>query len=616
MIRQSKTTIKELSAQYRAVLRHAFLAGVICAVSMTTSGARAAINVQPGSTDITNDVISTVVANADTRYSDGSYFPQTWDSELHDYVEGASTDVAADPAGAAPSASSVEFDLKSGPTDLAEYNGGSYTIADPTADPAGITVDATTYTYTHTAADGSTSVVNLTAGDVSDTPVLATTGYDYAVTTAYRVAGDSSVNIDNGTPSYSDYQFSDGENTYNLADYVNSDGDLVLPNSLLENLTAVAEAGSALAAYGNDTTAYETVNGNYATSNTAYGAAVADVNADQATVNAAIETYRNQVGTWKANDNTHNAYVAADAAADAYNNSLANVIDTHAQGIADTAEQNAKDYADGLADNYDAAGSADTAEQNAKDYADSLADNYDAAGSADTAEQNAKDYADSLADNYDAAGSADTAEQNAKDYADSLADNYDAAGSADAAEQNANAYTDGKIAEEAETRDGAIATAKGEAIDEANGYTDGKIDTEKTARESADQELQDAIEAEAGRATAAENALRNEFASANAETLARANAYTDKKVDTLEKNVSGGVAAATALSAVSVSNVKRGEVSVGGGYGYYNDQSAVAFGATMGLSDNWSVNAGAGVATGDKTQFAIRAGTNYKFKLF
>ena len=568
MIRQSKTTIKELSAQYRAVLRHAFLAGVICAVSMTTSGARAAINVQPGSTDITNDVISTVVANADTRYSDGSYFPQTWDSELHDYVEGASTDVAADPAGAAPSASSVEFDLTSGPTDLAEYNGGSYTIADPTADPAGITVDATTYTYTHTAADGSTSVVNLTAGDVSDTPVLATTGYDYAVTTAYRVAGDSSVNIDNGTPSYSDYQFSDGENTYNLADYVNSDGDLVLPNSLLENLTAVAEAGSALAAYGNDTTAYETVNGNYATSNTAYGAAVADVNADQATVNAAIETYRNQVGTWKANDNTHNAYVAADAAADAYNNSLANVIDTHAQGIADTAEQNAKDYAD------------------------------------------------SLADNYDAAGSADTAEQNAKDYADSLADNYDAAGSADAAEQNANAYTDGKIAEEAETRDGAIATAKGEAIDEANGYTDGKIDTEKTARESADQELQDAIEAEAGRATAAENALRNEFASANAETLARANAYTDKKVDTLEKNVSGGVAAATALSAVSVSNVKRGEVSVGGGYGYYNDQSAVALGATMGLSDNWSVNAGAGVATGDKTQFAIRAGTNYKFKLF
>ena len=31
-------------------------------------------------------------------------------------------------------------------------------------------------------------------------------------------------------------------------------------------------------------------------------------------------------------------------------------------------------------------------------------------------EQNAKDYADSLADNYDASGSAATAEQNSRDY--------------------------------------------------------------------------------------------------------------------------------------------------------------------------------------------------------
>lgn len=55
---------------------------------------------------------------------------------------------------------------------------------------------------------------------------------------------------------------------------------------------------------------------------------------------------------------------------------------------------------------------------------------FDASGAAATAEQNAKDYADGLASNYDAAGAADTAEQNAKDYADSLASNYDAAGTA------------------------------------------------------------------------------------------------------------------------------------------------------------------------------------------
>lgn len=63
---------------------------------------------------------------------------------------------------------------------------------------------------------------------------------------------------------------------------------------------------------------------------------------------------------------------------------------------------------------YDAYGSAATAEQNAKDYADGLASNYDAAGSAEQAFEDAKDYADGLASNYDAAGAA----EDVKDYAD------------------------------------------------------------------------------------------------------------------------------------------------------------------------------------------------------
>jgi autotransporter adhesin len=67
------------------------------------------------------------------------------------------------------------------------------------------------------------------------------------------------------------------------------------------------------------------------------------------------------------------------------------------------------------------------------------------------------------------------------------------------------------------------------------------------------------------------------------------------------------------MSSVAVSNVAKGEVSVGGGYGYYNSQSAVALGAAMGLTDNWSVNAAAGLADSNVT---FRAGTNYKFKLF
>lgn len=60
----------------------------------------------------------------------------------------------------------------------------------------------------------------------------------------------------------------------------------------------------------------------------------------------------------------------------------------------------------------------DAMEQNAKTYADSLADNYDAAGSAANAETKAKAYADGLASNYDAVGSAAQALTDAKAYAD------------------------------------------------------------------------------------------------------------------------------------------------------------------------------------------------------
>ena len=146
------------------------------------------------------------------------------------------------------------------------------------------------------------------------------------------------------------------------------------------------------------------------------------------------------------------------------------------------------------------------------------------------------------------------------------------------------------------------------------------IDDETTRAKGAELTLQTAIKDEATARAAADTALQEQinasFAMADTQILSKANAYTDAKVNKLEKDMSGGVAAATALSAVSVSGVNKGEVSVGGGYGYYNGESAMAFGAAMGLTDNWSINAGAGLASGDSTQFSIRAGTNYKFKLF
>ncbi len=95
--------------------------------------------------------------------------------------------------------------------------------------------------------------------------------------------------------------------------------------------------------------------------------------------------------------------------------------------------------------------------------------------------------------------------------------------------------------------------------------------------------------------------------------VATARTYTDQRVESLDKNLSAGVAGAVALSSVAVSGVERGEVSVGAGYGYFNGQSAAAFGAAMGLTNRWSINAGAGISNAD---VSFRAGTNYKFKLF
>lgn len=128
------------------------------------------------------------------------------------------------------------------------------------------------------------------------------------------------------------------------------------------------------------------------------------------------------------------------------------------------------------------------------------------------------------------------------------------------------------------------------------------VETLNSAKEYAD--TQDALTLNNAKAYANERA---------ALSLAAANAYTDKKIDKLDKDLSAGIASSVALSSVAVSGVQRGEVSVGAGFGNYNSQSAVAFGAAMGLTNNWSVNVGAGVSDAD---VAFRAGTNYKFKLF
>lgn len=96
-------------------------------------------------------------------------------------------------------------------------------------------------------------------------------------------------------------------------------------------------------------------------------------------------------------------------------------------------------------------------------------------------------------------------------------------------------------------------------------------------------------------------------------TLGTSKTYTDTRIEKLDKELSSGVASAIALSSVASNGVKQGKLAISGGYGYYNGQSAGAFGLAMGLSNNWSVHAGAGVS-GSNVSF--RAGTSYEISLW
>ena len=110
----------------------------------------------------------------------------------------------------------------------------------------------------------------------------------------------------------------------------------------------------------------------------------------------------------------------------------------------------AKEYADGLAGNYDAAGAADAALTEAKSYVDGKVDGkFDAAGAAAQALADAKADAESkyqVKGDYEAAGTAAEALEAAKSYVDGKVDGkFDAAGAAATAEQNAKDYADGKF---------------------------------------------------------------------------------------------------------------------------------------------------------------------------
>jgi hypothetical protein len=151
------------------------------------------------------------------------------------------------------------------------------------------------------------------------------------------------------------------------------------------------------------------------------------------------------------------------------------VVDTwyDAAGAASTAQNNAEDYVDNALTNYTATANLDTTIDGygylkSADLTGYATETY-ADNAASSAQDNAENYADSLASNYDPAGAATTAENNAKSYADGLAVNYDAAGSAMTAEQNANSYTDTEI--------NALTTDDIEEGGTNHYYTDGRAKT-------------------------------------------------------------------------------------------------------------------------------------------
>lgn len=652
-MRQSKTTLKELTAQYRSVLKRAFIAGVMAVA--TANSANAAIT--PSDISAINDSINMVQSDGNYTTSMGDFNAGTTDYSTeagyglytYDHDNNPETaEIALTTNNGTETLDNTVFtytDNTGATTNLGD-NATGFTTSDFTG--AAGTIDVADGTTDLTTLEANTTTVGLgnyqymanfdNSGDAltaltADAPELASFHNDVTLTTgAITVNGNDETN----KPSIDQYGFTvdlhDGSTgnfdlVYNESTHLysyNYDGDVVL------DAADIAAADAQVTTQSNNLIADTTLFNNAVTTNTNnYNSALghynnvhsvyeSDANA-QTALNDGYDTYAETFATAQANQTAaagnlseaQGAY-AADLAiytpvATAYNNyenSLGKSIDvkdeavlasaaTDASNKANTAEQNAKDYADGLASNYDAAGT--SAAETARAQGEEAAIRGEFAA-ADTTLQNNINAETTRAQGEEAAirgefAAADTTLQN----------NINAEATA---RQAADTTLQANIDAEASTRAAADTTLQN------------NIDAEALARANADTTLQNNIDNEVARATAQEAAIRGEIAAADAMTLSKANSYTDSRVNTLEKNVSGGVAAATALSSVEVSNVKKGEVSVGGGYGYYNSQSAMALGAAMGLSDRWSINAGAGIASGDKTQVAFRAGTNYKFKLF
>jgi tetrahydromethanopterin S-methyltransferase subunit G len=290
---------------------------------------------------------------------------------------------------------------------------------------------------------------------------------------------------------------------------------------------------------------------------------VADANAD-------FDTLK-EISDWILNDTTGAAHMAndikalkqEDIAIDGRLDVLEGVKHSHTNkevldGITETkvsswdaAEQNAKNYADSLASNYDVAGAAASAETAAKAYADGLASNYDVAGAAASAETAAKAYADGLYNTATAytdtkvseANSAATvytntkiseantyaenkaleALNNAKTYAEGLGIKYDSVGSASGALATAKLYADGLKTEAINTAADDATTKVNDAKTEINSTIDAVSGAAKTL-------VSDLAFVVAGNKTDAETYANSVAKTAREIAEANASAYTNAEI--------------------------------------------------------------------------------------
>lgn len=731
MIKQSKTTIKELTAQYRAVLKHAFFAG-IAAVAVSTTGAMAEINVATGETDITSGVISAINTSINNNAPDKADFSYKAPDGTTIVKLSDDTQYVAD-------------DYKTDSTS----KDNTYGITGPDSVNWESNLTAANYTYTPLTADG-------TAG----TPVTGDTAVNHltktvetsALHTLYSGASLALSSDSTATETLNtlDYSTTSGGNSYYL--YKTAEGDFKLVTSTTDPAAHIVEAPSAIGVSGvltDLTNAYngddQKVKGIQKTLTDSYNTNKASFDyINNETTGYLAKDKKNAAGLLAGKNSLDTANDGFSTAQTNYNGSVGQAIDSHilnedgavakaVTNLIDTKEDllsadigydlgNPDDAENGLVARLDALTGAEGEDTslvgainaNTEAIAQVRSDAKDAwekgeawigqelgydttttdantvlsgAGFTPDAETGKASVVSALIENKtaianvdgqvgDVKGAAVGLQLNEYGVSQNLVEGGNAAvqfqqiarviGDRTSISSDANNIDkDASIADNLKsldrnlgkvhgliTEEGGVKTFNGTnqtastrvneegnyvgnlavgttvedhlvSLDNAIGVNADAIEAEKGRATTAEATLQTAINNETTRAQDADLALQAEINDAvyaakagDALTLKSANDYTDAQVDTLEKNISGGVAAATALSAVEVSNVKKGEMSVGGGYGYYNGESAGAFGMAMGLSDNWSVNAGAGVASGDKTQVSFRAGTNYKFKLF